>query len=50
MVPTMTTQLYFEGDPLIDTDPWAKTALEVSLSEGSDGAMSGTFDFVVNAT
>ena len=46
----LTTQLYFEGDPLIDTDPWAKTALEVSLSEGSDGAMSGTFDFVVNAT
>ena len=46
-VEQLTTQLYFEGDPLIDADPWAKQALEVSLSEDASGALSGSYDFSV---
>ena len=46
-VEQLTTQLYFEGDPFIDADPWAKQALEVSLSEDASGALSGNYDFSV---
>ncbi|MBL4655167.1 MAG: hypothetical protein JKY33_05030 [Bacteroidia bacterium] len=44
----LVTQLYFEGDPDIDDDPWAsdKDAEEriITLNEDSDGNKSGTFD------
>lgn len=44
----LVTQLYFQGDPFIEADPWAsdKEADEriIILSENSNGNKSGTFD------
>ena len=44
----LVTQLYFEGDPDIDSDPWAsdKDAEDriITLNEDSDGNKSGIFD------
>ncbi|PCH69777.1 MAG: catechol 1,2-dioxygenase, partial [Bacteroidetes bacterium] len=44
----LVTQLYFEGDPDIDSDPWAsdKDAEDriITLDEDSDGNKSGIFD------
>ncbi|MCH8317175.1 MAG: twin-arginine translocation pathway signal protein [Bacteroidetes bacterium] len=44
----LVTQLYFQGDPYIDSDPWAseEDAEEriITLSEDSNGNKSGTFD------
>ena len=44
----LVTQLYFQGDPNIDSDPWAsdEEAEEriITLSEDSNGNKSGTFD------
>lgn len=44
----LVTQLYFENDPFIESDPWASNedAEEriISLQEDSNGNKSGTFD------
>jgi protocatechuate 3,4-dioxygenase beta subunit len=49
-VEQLTTQLYFEGDPFIETDPWASDALTVPIETDSGGAQTGRFDFVVDLT
>lgn len=47
------TQLYFEDDPFIETDPWAsdKAAKDriITLTEDDDGNVSGTFDIKMNS-
>ncbi|MCH8903752.1 MAG: twin-arginine translocation pathway signal protein [Bacteroidetes bacterium] len=44
----LVTQLYFQGDPFLDSDPWAsdKDAEEriIILNEDASGNKSGTFD------
>ncbi|MCH8330212.1 MAG: catechol 1,2-dioxygenase, partial [Bacteroidetes bacterium] len=44
----LVTQLYFQGDPFIDDDPWAsdKDAEDriIVLDEDNNGNKSGTFD------
>jgi len=48
---TLVTQLYFEGNPLNDTDPWASQAgvRIIPLTEEADG-FHGTFDIIMNTT
>ena len=48
-VESLTTQLYFEGDPFISGDPWASVAPRraVALQTSSNGDLSGTFNFTV---
>lgn len=54
--PTLTTQLYFEGDPDNTTDPAASktsgtydaTARIISLTTNTNGKLEGTWDIVVN--
>ena len=43
----LTTQLYFQGDPHIEGDPWAHPDREVVLSPDGTGAEKGTFNFTV---
>ena len=43
----LTTQLYFQGDPHIEGDPWAHPDREVVLSPNGTGEEKGVFDFVV---
>ncbi len=45
---TITTQIYFKGDPWISRDPEVRPSLMVSPREASDGLVA-TFDFVVDA-
>ncbi|MCC7535402.1 MAG: dioxygenase [Deltaproteobacteria bacterium] len=45
--PTLTTQLYFAGDPYLESDPWARRSLVLQLSDVPGGGKLGTFDFVV---
>ncbi len=40
------TQLYFEGDPYNDGDPWYEPARALALEEASDGKQA-SFDFAV---
>ena len=44
----LTTQLYFEGDPYNDDDPFIRSSLIMSMDE-SGGAKRASFDFVVRA-
>jgi protocatechuate 3,4-dioxygenase beta subunit len=50
----LTTQLYFEGDPYIATDPWAsqpEAAMRIlPLTTDANGAYHGTFDIVLDST
>lgn len=43
--PVLTTQLYFPGEPLNDTDPIYRPELEMAVSDGDP--TEGTFTFVV---
>lgn len=43
----LTTQLYFQGDPYIEGDPWASLDRAVALSPDGTGAEKGTFNFTV---
>ncbi len=43
----LTTQLYFQGDPYIEGDPWASPDREVVLSPDGAGAEKGTFNFTI---
>lgn len=46
----LTTQLYFEGDPYIEDDPFVKASLVIPLTTGQDRgarALLGTFDVVL---
>jgi protocatechuate 3,4-dioxygenase beta subunit len=43
----LVTQLYFEGDPFIDDDPWATAARSIPLSDDGEGGLMGTFDIVL---
>jgi hypothetical protein len=45
-----TTQLYFEGDPYLSQDPWAKRSLAIDLeSQGTSATkrFRGMFDIVL---
>ena len=48
-VERLTTQLYFQNDPFIPSDPWAAAAPEraVELLTSDPGLLSGRFDFRV---
>ena len=48
-VERLTTQLYFQGDPFIERDPWASAAPEraIKLSSTEPHGLSGRFDFTV---
>lgn len=45
--PSLTTQLYFAGDPYLADDPWARQSLVMHLSDVPGGGKIGSFDFVV---
>jgi hypothetical protein len=42
----LTTQLYFEGDPYIKTDPFVRPSLIIPLTQIND-VWYGTFDIVL---
>ncbi len=42
----LTTQLYQEGDPYIDCDPFAYTSLVIAFTEGAEG-LEGVFEVVL---
>ena len=44
----LVTQLYFEGDPFLASDPFADPSLVVPLEHGADG-WSGRFDIVLRS-
>jgi len=46
-VDTLTTQLYFEGDPQNGADPFIRESLIMALEESGDGALASSFDFVL---
>lgn len=43
----LTTQLYFEGDPYNETDPFIDPSLIMSLDEEPSGLLVASFDFVL---
>jgi protocatechuate 3,4-dioxygenase beta subunit len=43
----LTTQLYFEGDPYNEVDPYIKDSLIMTLADAADGGKSAVFDFVL---
>lgn len=43
---TLVTQLYFEGDEFLETDPWAEESRTIPL-EDTNGRFIGTFDIVL---
>jgi len=43
----LTTQLYFEGDPYNEGDPFIHPSLVITLKDAPDGVKEGTFDFVL---
>ncbi|HLU65886.1 MAG TPA: hypothetical protein VKZ63_06405, partial [Kofleriaceae bacterium] len=44
---SLTTQLYFEGDPYNDIDPFILDSLIMSPVENPDGSLSAAFDLVL---
>jgi len=44
----LTTQLYFEGDPYNEVDPWWSPETTITLDDDGDGGMISTFDFTVS--
>jgi protocatechuate 3,4-dioxygenase beta subunit len=44
--PTLTTQLYFAGDPFNDRDPWFEESLALNLMRTREGRRA-RFDFVI---
>jgi protocatechuate 3,4-dioxygenase beta subunit len=45
--PLLTTQLYFDGDPYNDIDPFIKKSLIMPLANEPAGAKASRFDFVL---
>jgi protocatechuate 3,4-dioxygenase beta subunit len=43
----LTTQLYFEGDPFNDSDPFLHPSLVMPLEDEGGGGKRATFDFVL---
>ena len=41
------SQLYFEGDPFLESDPWAEESRTLALEGSEDDGWSASFDFVV---
>ena len=44
---TLTTQLYFEGDPHLETDPWAVPQRTIPLETEDNESFRGRFDIVL---
>ena len=44
----LTTQLYFEGDPYNEVDPWWSPETTITLDDDGDGGKISTFDFTVS--
>ena len=49
-VERLTSQLYFDADPFIPSDPWASAAPDraIALSSNASGGLQGAFDVVVS--
>ena len=45
-VERLTTQLYFEGDPYLECEPFANTSLVIPLVDDG-GVLTGVFDMLV---
>ncbi|MEO7092154.1 MAG: dioxygenase, partial [Polyangiales bacterium] len=43
----LTTQLYFEGDPYNDIDPFIKKSLIMKVAAGAPGEKASQFDFIL---
>ena len=43
----LTTQLYFEGDPYNEADPYIRDSLIMTLADAPNGSKSAVFDFVL---
>jgi protocatechuate 3,4-dioxygenase beta subunit len=43
----LTTQLYFEGDPYNEGDPWIRDSLTMALEEMADGSKLARYDIVL---
>jgi protocatechuate 3,4-dioxygenase beta subunit len=43
----LTTQLYFDGDPYNDVDPWIRDSLVMKLSDRKTGGKGSEYDFVL---
>ena len=41
------SQLYFEGDPFLEGDPWAEPSRTLALRGDANAGWEGAFDFVV---
>ena len=41
------SQLYFAGDPFLESDPWAEPSRTLELSGAAETGWEGRFDFVV---
>lgn len=46
----LTTQLYFDGDPHIEGDPWASADRSIVLTSDGSGGEVGNFDFTVDVS
>jgi catechol 1,2-dioxygenase len=45
----LTTQLYFQGDPHLETDPWGRVKPSLAIALAPDGDIRrGSFDFVLD--
>ena len=44
---TLTTQLYFEEDPFLESDPWAVAERTIPLDSEQENAFSGRFDIIL---
>jgi protocatechuate 3,4-dioxygenase beta subunit len=45
--PELTTQLYFEGDEFITTDPWARVSRSIIPLRRDSAGARGTFDLIL---
>jgi protocatechuate 3,4-dioxygenase beta subunit len=43
----LTTQLYFEGDPYNEGDPWIHDSLIMALEDGFEGGKLARYDIVL---
>jgi protocatechuate 3,4-dioxygenase beta subunit len=46
-VERLTTQIYFEGDPFNETDPWVEDDLIMPTQDDGDGGLVGEIDLVI---
>ena len=46
-VELLTTQLYFEGDPYLEDDPWAEESRVMSIKDREDGSLACSYTFNV---